>query len=153
MTPLVIFNIFRWLLVSVLIYACYCYNNGFAETNLFAGGTYLAELLRKIFNIKITIGPGYQALEYGLFITIWLRILYRLGMYFENIWMAVYVFIIERKRIIKIPWYKKVLYCLTWPTFDVIGRYTTYVALFKKVTWKPIPHESKVTIDDIKSRK
>ena len=33
---------------------------------------------------------------------------------------------------------------------NVIGRYTTYVAIFKKVTWKPIPHESKVTIDDLK---
>ena len=41
------------------------------------------------------------------------------------------------------------LYIFTWPTFDIIGRYTQYVALFKKVTWKPIPHESKVTIDDI----
>ena len=36
------------------------------------------------------------------------------------------------------------------PTFDIIGRYTQYLALFKKVTWKPIPHNSKVTIDDIK---
>ena len=43
----------------------------------------------------------------------------------------------------------KILFIFTWPTFDMIGRYTTYVALFKKVTWKPIPHESKVTIDDI----
>ena len=64
--------------------------------------------------------------------------------------MAIYVFFIERKRIIKMPWYKKVLYTFTWPTFDIIGRYTQYVALFKKIEWKPIPHESKVTIDDLK---
>ena len=44
---------------------------------------------------------------------------------------------------------KKVLYTLTWPTFDIIGRYTTYAALFVKVEWKPIPHTSKVTIDDV----
>lgn len=49
------------------------------------------------------------------------------------------------------PLHKKALYTLTWPTFDIIGRYTQYVALFKKVTWKPIPHESKVTIDDLNS--
>lgn len=49
--------------------------------------------------------------------------------------------------------WKKVLYTFTWPTFDIIGRYTTYIALFKKVTWKPIPHESKVTIDDINKNK
>ena len=34
-------------------------------------------------------------------------------------------------------------------TFDIIQRYTQYVALFKKVEWKPIPHNSKVTIEDI----
>ena len=45
----------------------------------------------------------------------------------------------------------KVLFTFTWPTFDSIGRYTTYAALFMNVTWKPIPHESKVTIDDIDS--
>ena len=49
----------------------------------------------------------------------------------------------------KMSIWKKILYCFTWPTFDIIGRYTTYAALFVKVTWKPIPHESKVTIDDI----
>ena len=63
--------------------------------------------------------------------------------------MAVYLFIIERKNIKKMSIWKKILYCFTWPTFDIIGRYTTYAALFVKVTWKPIPHESKVTIDDI----
>ena len=46
--------------------------------------------------------------------------------------------------------WKKLLYIFTWPTFDIIGRYTTYIALFTNVTWKPIPHNSKVTIDDLK---
>ena len=44
---------------------------------------------------------------------------------------------------------EKVLYCLTWPIYDVIERYVKYIALFKKVEWKPIPHESKITIEDI----
>ena len=87
----------------------------------------------------------------GMLIQIWLRLLYRVGMYIENTWVAIYIFIIERKRIKKMPLHKKALYTLTWPTFDIIGRYTQYVALFKKVTWKPIPHESKVTIDDLNS--
>ena len=63
-----------------------------------------------------------------------------------------YVFIVERKRIIKIHPLKKLLYCITWPTFDIIGRWAMYVALFKKVTWKPIPHTSKVTINDIEEK-
>ena len=45
--------------------------------------------------------------------------------------------------------WKKILYCFTWPIFDIIGRYTIYAALFMKVTWKPIPHNSKITIDDL----
>lgn len=44
---------------------------------------------------------------------------------------------------------EKMLYTFTWPTFDIIGRYATYAALFMHVEWKPIPHESKVTIDDL----
>ena len=49
----------------------------------------------------------------------------------------------------KISIWKKILYCFTWPTFDIIGRYTQYVALFKKVEWKPIPHTVVKTIDDL----
>ena len=63
--------------------------------------------------------------------------------------MGIYVFIIENKRIKKIKFWKKLLFIFTWPTFDSIGMYTTYLALFMNVTWKPIPHESKITIDDI----
>lgn len=150
LTPFSILNIFKWLLVSLIIYACSCYVNGIENINMFAGGTYLAKGLREVFNITLNITPGVNALLLGLVITIWLRILYRLGKYFENMWAAIYLFIVERKRIVKIPFWRKVLYVLTWPTFDIIGRYTQYVALFKKVTWKPIPHDSKITIEDLK---
>lgn len=149
LTPFSIFNTFRWLLVSVIIYGCYAYGTGITGTNLFSGGTYLAELLRSIFTIKIVTSPGVNALIVGMFISIWLRIFYRIGMYFENMLIAIYLFIIERKNIKKMSIWKKILFIFTWPTFDIIGRYTTYAALFVKVTWKPIPHESKVTIDDI----
>lgn len=149
LTPFSIFNVFRWLLVSVIIYGCYAYNNGINGTNFFAGSTYLAQILRSIFEIEIFAEPGINALVVGMLISIWLRFLYRIGKYFENMIEAVYLFIIERKNIKKMSIGKKILYTFTWPTFDIIGRYTTYAALFVKVTWKPIPHESKVTIDDI----
>ena len=84
---------------------------------------------------------------------IWLRLLYRAGKYLENTLAAIYLFIVEHKRIIKIPLHKKLLYVLTWPIFDIICRYTTNLALFGKVTWKPIPHESKTTIQDIEKGK
>ena len=100
-------------------------------------------------DVTISIDSGIDAYLTCLLVTIWARLFYRLCRYFINIWVAVYIFFIERKRIMKISIWKKILYCLTWPTFDIIGRYTQYVAIFKKVDWKPIPHNSKVTIDDI----
>ena len=149
LTPLSVFNTFRWLLISVIIYSTYAYGVGVNGTNFFSGSTYLAEFLRSIVTIKIVAVPGINALIVGLVMSIWLRIFYRIGKYLENIMMAVYLFIIEKKNIKKMSIWKKIIYSLTWPTFDIIGRYTTYAALFVNVTWKPIPHESKVTIDDI----
>ena len=153
LTPFSVFNIARWLLVVVIMYGCYCYNMGINGSNLFSGSTYLAKALRSLFEIKIVVNPGINAFFVGMLISIWFRLLYRIGMYFQDMWIAVYVFIIERKNIKKISFMKKVLYTLTWPTFDIIGRYSTYAALFMKVTWKPIPHDSKVTIDDIHNNK
>lgn len=152
LTPFVVFNLARWLLVIVVMGACYSYNIG-VSTNLFAGGNYLAVALRKLFSIKIVVNPGINAFLVGMLLNIWFRILYRIAMYFKNMWVAIYLFIVEHKNIKPIPFYKKVLYTLTWPTFDIIGRYSTYAALFMKVEWKPIPHDSKVTIDDIKKTK
>lgn len=151
LTPFSVFNLFRWLLVVVIMYSCYCYSVGINGINFFSGSTYLSKLLRGLFTINISANAGINALLIGAGTAIWLRLLYRIGMYFQNMWVAIYIFIIERKRIKKIPFMKKVLYTFTWPTFDIIGRYTTYVALFKKVSWKPIPHESKVTIEDIEN--
>jgi len=149
LTPISFINLCRWLLVSVLIYSCYVYTNGIENLALFGGGTWLAKILRSLFGFKINIDAGIGSLFIGMVVTMWLRLLYRIGNYFNNIWLAVYLFVVEDSRIKKMSFWKKILYCITWPIFDIIGRYTTYVALFMDVTWKPIPHESKVTIDDL----
>lgn len=152
--PKVIINIIRWIIVSWIMYACYCYVNGINNSSLIGSSTYLGKLLNMLLGpIIINVPAGLNALFIGLIIALWWKIFYRIGLYFENILVAVYVFIVEKRRIPKIKLHKKILYCLTWPTFDIIGRYTTYIALFKKVDWKPIPHNSKITIDDINKRK
>lgn len=97
----------------------------------------------------VSAEPGVSAFLVCFGIVILWRVVGRLKQHLEKMFVALYVFIIERKRIIRIPWYKKLLYCITFPVFDLIHRYTTYVALFVKVTWKPIPHTSKVKIEDI----
>ena len=133
----------------VFIYGCYSYVNGIDSLSLFGGGNWISKLLRNINDIKVSYEPGVNAFFISMLIAIWLRILYRIGSYFTNMWLAVYLFIVENARIKKISIWKKILYVFTWPIFDIIGRYTIYIALFKNVEWKPIPHESKVTIDDL----
>ena len=149
LTPIVFINLCRWLIIAVFIRACYKYTTGLNNLALFGGSTWICKLLRSINNIKINLPPGTKALFVSMGVSIFARILYRIGSYFTNIWIAAYLFIIEDARIKKVSIWKKILYVLTWPVFDIIGRYTIYVALFTKVEWKPIPHGSKVTIDDL----
>ena len=147
--PFSIINLVRWIFVSVILYNSYSYLNGIIDFNFFGGSTYLARFLRIIFDVKLNVPPGIESLVFGFFLTLWARVFYRIGSYFEHIFEAIYVFIIERKRIKKMSLGKKMLYSFTWPIFDIIGRYTTYIAVFKNVEWKPIPHNSNITIDDI----
>jgi len=153
LTPLSFINLCKWLVVSVFIYGCFCYTNGIENVNLFNGSVWLAKSIRSILDIRVNLEPGINAFFISMLVAIWLRLLYRIGSYFANMWMALYLFIIEDARIKKISIIKKICFIFTWPIFDIIGRYTTYIAVFKDVTWKPIPHESKVTIDDLSGGK
>ena len=147
--PFSVINLLRWLIVSVFLYSSFSYIYGINNFNLFNGSTFLAKFLKIFYDININMPPGIKALYMGLILSIWSHIFYRIASYFENIFEAVYVFIIERKRIKKMSLSKKILYCFTWPIFDIIGRWTTYVAVFKKIEWKEIPHNSNITIDDL----
>ena len=133
--PFNLINFTLWIIISLIMYSNYSYINGINNLN--------------ILNQNINTSPGINALIMSLLATIILRIIYLTGIYISNLYMAIYIFIIERKRIKKIPLYKKILYTITWPTFDLIGRFTMYAAPFIKATWKPIPHVSKITINDI----
>ncbi|MFQ9516539.1 MAG: glycosyltransferase family 2 protein [Eubacterium sp.] len=148
--PKNIVNAFRWGLWNLVIYPFFCYQFGMENVRLLYNSSYISKILRYVFgDITVNIHAGLRAYFMCIAIVIWIRIFYRIGRYFVNIWVAVYLFIIEHKRIMKISIWKKILYCFTWPTFDIIGRWTQYLALFKKVEWKPIPHNSKITIDDL----
>ncbi len=65
--------------------------------------------------------------------------------------MAWVVFFTERKRIPYMKWYKKLWYSLMFPLFSIIGDLAVWVAVFTKVTWKPIPHKAAVKIDEIET--
>lgn len=95
---------------------------------------------------KMPLASGIAALTISAFYTSFFT-------YFKNIITAAYIFIIEHKRIGYIPLYKKIWFCLTFPIFDIIGRFSLLIALFTKVEWKAIPHTSSVNIDDISETK
>ena len=73
--------------------------------------------------------------------------------YLEGILTAVYVYIVEWKRIKPIKWYKKIWFCITFPLFDQIGKIAMCIALFTKVEWKPIPHNAAISISEIEKIK
>lgn len=150
LVPAVIVKVFLWLLVTLFIYSCYQYTHGINGDLVFKRSNWLTTLLNDIFgDIPVYAEPGIKAMIYSLCLaTLW-HALGKIAWNIKNMLIAVYVFFMERKRIKKIKWYKKLLYCITWPTFDIIYRYSMYAALFMKVTWKPIPHTSKITIEDI----
>ena len=120
LVPRNVIALFKWLILNVILYPCFCW--------------------------KVSGQDYFSCLS----AFIMARITYRCTRYLYNIFTAVYLFVIEHKRIEKVSIWKKVFYCITWPVFDIIGRYTQYAALFMKVEWKPIPHKSKVTIADLK---
>ena len=149
LTPISFINLCRWLVFSVIVYGYYLYTNGM-NLYLFGGANDLSRFLRGICGIKISYNPGVNAMYIGMLLSIFYRLLYRVYAYFKSMGTAIYLFLVEDGRIKKMSIWKKIFYVFTWPTFDIIGRYTTYIALFTHVTWKPIPHNSKVTIDDLK---
>lgn len=150
--PKSVIKLFVWLVVSVFMYSCYKYVNGIDGSLVFSRSNWLVRILNSIFgDIYVYADPGVKAMFHAVALTVIWNWLGKLSYHGKCTIMAAYLFIIERKRIKKISLPKKILYCITWPTFDIIGRYALYVAMFKKVTWKPIPHTSKVTIGDIEA--
>jgi len=74
------------------------------------------------------------------------------GQWLGGMALAAYTFLMERRRLPKIKWYRILWYCLTFPIFDVFGKITMCIAMFAKVEWKPIPHVNAVGIDQIQKK-
>lgn len=113
---------------------------------------YAPEFLKKILqflNIKVAPEDDFSAVLWLFIFTVgWI-----ISSYLNGILTAVYIFIIEQRRIKPIRWYRKLWYCLTFPIFDVIGRISIFIALFIKVEWKPIPHNAAISIEEIAKNK
>ena len=155
LVPTAIIKVAVWLVVSVFIHACLRYSEGLTEAYILRGNNGFSKVLHFIFGkgFRVSAEPGISAALLSVALAVIWNAIGRINYHFKSMLYAIYIFIVEHKRIIKIPFYKKVLYTFTWPVFDAIGRWTMYFALFMKVEWKPIPHTSTVTIHQIEKSK
>lgn len=87
----------------------------------------------------------------ALFWIIFCALAWTMESYLKNILTAIYIFIVEHRRIKKFSIWKKIWFCLTFPIFDLIGRISLCIALFIKVEWKPIPHNAAISIEEIEN--
>lgn len=109
----------------------------------------IVSLFRRWLNVFANIALKLIAAKWlSAFIDpLWAYFLTFASRWYGNMFFAIYVFIIERRRMIYIPIWKKVFYCITWPLFDIIGAVSVLIALFSHVEWKPIPHKADINID------
>jgi cellulose synthase/poly-beta-1,6-N-acetylglucosamine synthase-like glycosyltransferase len=150
--PKNVVSVFKWLIWTLILYPFTFYGAG-GQLQILKNGTNLSKFVRFFTgNVVVNLEPGWHGYLMCFLLVIWMRIFYRIGRYLGSIPLAIYIFIVEHKRIMKVSFKKKVICCLAWPLFDIVDKYAKLVALFKKVEWKQIPHNSKVTIDDIANK-
>ncbi len=101
----------------------------------------------RIFNLKPVLDTaGEKILWLAFFMFGW-----TISSYVNGIITAAYIYLVEHKRIKKIKWYKKIWFSLTFPVFDMIGRLSMLIALFRRVEWDPIAHNVAINIDEIEN--
>jgi cellulose synthase/poly-beta-1,6-N-acetylglucosamine synthase-like glycosyltransferase len=99
----------------------------------------------EFFNIQISVQKTYSTIILFILFSIFGFII----SYLSKTLVGIYIFFIERKRIPPIKWYKKLWFCFMFPLFDIIGKISSLLALFKHVEWKPIRHNAEISISEI----
>lgn len=67
----------------------------------------------------------------------------------EKMIVAALVYCFYHKYMPKIKLFKLWFYISMFPVFDIIGRWSMYIAIFKKVEWKTIPHDFTVDVNKL----
>lgn len=85
---------------------------------------------------------------YGVIYGILTSILIGYGLiWLKGMFESLFVFIYYHKYLPRVSFFKLSFYIFMFPFFDLIGKYTSYIALFKKVEWNPCPHDYHVELD------
>lgn len=135
----------RWLVCILRI--CLVLGEAFIVTDVLAP-PFVRKILTKL-SADISPNNNLSSIVWLLIFTV----CWALSGYFNGTVTAAYIYIIERRRIKPIRWYKKIWFCLTFPLFDQIGKLTMLIALFSKVEWKPIPHNAAIGIEELEKFK
>lgn len=112
---------------------------------------YAPEFVKAIFNL-IGITPRIKNDFAAVGWLIFFALSWTAQSYLKGILTAAYIFIIEYRRIKPIKWYKKIWFSITFPIFDLIGKLSMCIALFKRVEWKPIPHNAAIGINELENK-
>lgn len=97
----------------------------------------LATMLLEIRNPQLVISTAMQSITSTL-----------TSFYLLFILMAILTMITEYKRI-KLPFWKRIFYCFTFPLYVFTYIPIAVVALFKKVKWTPIRHNVNKSVKDL----
>ncbi len=148
--PSALIRAIGFVLVTLILLSCHSFEKG-SEIILFGSNGFVAKALYIIGleQIKVTLSPGVKAVFASAGLSLLAFWFSRFQSDVANILQGALMFITDRKRIKPMPFFKKVWFCIMWPTFDIFYRYSMYIALFMKVEWKPIPHTSALAIEDI----
>ena len=136
------FAIFKFFLKLILIVSGIIYFSSFSVATL-------SKTIFKVFNISI-YASGLLSVTLILLL---FAVIDFITLYIADWASAIYVLIAERKHLEPLSFAKKVWYVFMWPWFNIIGRYALVIALFIKVEWKPIPHNSNKKIEHLESKK
>ena len=110
--------------------------------------SYIMELIIAI------IAVNFLGVLYGLLIAYAFSLL---KFWLGNMFLVLLNYIIYEKRIHSNlnkkdrPWYKILFYAFMFPFFDKIGKWSMIFAMFVKVEWKPIPHDTVIDMDKLTS--
>ena len=112
--------------------------------------THIESLCRRLISLVLNIIIAAMAANlYGWFI----GALATFGLNAAKFWLggmakAAFVVTYYRKRLSTPPRFFKTLFnVFMFPVFNLFSRWTMYVALFARVEWKPIPHDSLMNLD------
>lgn len=97
---------------------------------------------------EIMIGDSVSLFDSDGLLFAWLRT--AMSAYVGLLLNAIAIFVFERKRIKKVPLYKKVLISLAWPIFIAIQIPIDIQAVFSRnLEWKPIPHKDQTKFENV----